>query len=395
MVQPSIFGLLEALDSAYIDVRQTRCVQVRNKNAMCMKCASACTSGCISYNDNKLVIEQERCIGCGTCATVCPTCALEARHPSDASLYAQCLTASKAARGIAVITCERLFRAAQETVDPEKVVVVTCLGRVEESLIVRLVAAGVSDVVLVKGACGECEHAKGEACARSVCDTANTLLEAWSHAQCVRILDTLPVEACLGGCEGKVHAQAASAAADDAAADDAAADDAAAAAPAAVAAKAPHEPSSYLKVMDDGTLPHFIPDRRERLLDALAQIGQPARNATISTRLWGHVSIDASLCTSCRMCATFCPTGAIEKFKEEDGTIGVSHRAGDCVKCRCCENICPEGAITIDDEVDVEAIVHGSSERHVMPLRTKVPGGSHSILSYMKDLIDTNQIYER
>lgn len=417
MVQPSIFGLLEALDSSYIDVRQTRCVQVRNKNAMCMKCACACTSGCISYNDNQLVINQELCIGCGTCATVCPTCALEARHPSDASLYAQCLAASKAACGSAVITCERLFRAAQGLADPEKLAVVTCLGRVEESLIVRLAAAGAHDIALVEGPCGECEHAKGEACARSVCDTANTLLEAWGHDKCARILDVLPTEVCKQGGAGNVRAQVGSALDGDAGAarkslrdgagvEGAASSSAGGANGSVVAAgalsavpvataKAPHEPSCYLKVMDDGTLPHFIPDRRERLLDALAQIGQPARNATISTRLWGHVSIDASLCSSCRMCATFCPTGAIEKFEEEDGAIGVSHRAGDCVKCRCCENICPEGAITIDDAVDVEAVVHGSSERHVMPLRTKVPGGSHSILSYMKDLIDTNQIYER
>ena len=154
-------------------------------------------------------------------------------------------------------------------------------------------------------------------------------------------------------------------------------------------------PLQYLKVMADGTLPHFIPDRRERLLDALAQMGDP-EPAMISTRLWGHVSIDMSRCTSCRMCATFCPTGAIAKFDEADGTMGIEHRSGDCVKCRCCTDICPEGALAIDDEVSTTAITEGLVERHIMPTRTKVPSGPHAILDYMKDLIsDTDQIYER
>ena len=65
-----------------------------------------------------------------------------------------------------------------------------------------------------------------------------------------------------------------------------------------------------LHVMKDGTLPHFIPDRRERLLDALAQLGEPA-GGKLATRLWGAVVIDGTKCVSCRMCATFCPTGAI------------------------------------------------------------------------------------
>ena len=70
----NFLGLLEQLQSADITVHQGRCAIVRNRNATCMKCADVCTSGCISYDDNELVIEPERCIGCGTCATVCPTC---------------------------------------------------------------------------------------------------------------------------------------------------------------------------------------------------------------------------------------------------------------------------------------------------------------------------------
>ena len=146
--------------------------------------------------------------------------------------------------------------------------------------------------------------------------------------------------------------------------------------------------------MDDGTLPHFIPDRRERLLDNLATLGEP-QDIMIETRLWGHVIIDPDLCSSCQMCATFCPTGAISKFEEEDGTFGVEHFPGDCVKCRCCTDICPEHALTLSDEVFAVDLLSGAVERYEMKPMKHKPGNPHQILDKMKDLIGIEQIYER
>lgn len=78
----NLMELFEKLESQNITVHQNRCVSVRNRNASCMRCAEACTSGCISYSDNTIIIAPEKCVGCGTCATVCPTCALEAHKPA-------------------------------------------------------------------------------------------------------------------------------------------------------------------------------------------------------------------------------------------------------------------------------------------------------------------------
>ena len=62
-----------AVDSGAIRVHRERCAKVRNRNVDCLKCAAACTSGCISLEDGELVIDASKCVGCGTCATVCPT----------------------------------------------------------------------------------------------------------------------------------------------------------------------------------------------------------------------------------------------------------------------------------------------------------------------------------
>ena len=94
------------VDSGAIRVHRERCAKVRNRNVDCLKCAAACTSGCLSLDDGELVIDASKCVGCGTCATVCPTCALESLNPSDAELKVACL---RAARGDeVVIVCSQM-----------------------------------------------------------------------------------------------------------------------------------------------------------------------------------------------------------------------------------------------------------------------------------------------
>ena len=66
----------------------------------------------------------------------------------------------------------------------------------------------------------------------------------------------------------------------------------------------------FAHVQADGTLPHFVPERRLRLFNSLKALGTPAA-PTVTTRLWGQVTIDTELCRSCRMCTVFCPTGAL------------------------------------------------------------------------------------
>ena len=146
--------------------------------------------------------------------------------------------------------------------------------------------------------------------------------------------------------------------------------------------------------MDDGTLPHFIPDRRERLLDSLAALGEP-EDVMVDTRLWGHVVIDTDACASCQMCAVFCPTGALAKFTDADGTFGVEHRPSDCVKCRSCEAICPERAIEISEEVFAVDLMGGVTDRYVMRPRAVQHDTPHTIWHKAQTMMKTDQVYER
>ena len=144
---------------------------VRNRNAGCMKCADACTSGCISFKGGSLTVTKEKCIGCGTCATVCPTCAIEARKPSDAELIAKTVAFAQANNGVAAIACE----CACDTGNT-----VVCLGRLDESFLACLAERGIRHIVLTHGACETCEHKTGYATVQAVCETIKTLFDAWN-----------------------------------------------------------------------------------------------------------------------------------------------------------------------------------------------------------------------
>lgn len=408
-----ILDLMGKLQSPGITVHQERCVLVRNRNADCLRCAEACTSGCISYDGEALTVSPERCIACGTCATVCPTCALEARHPTDAELMAACRSAAEAGEGAVVIGCGELLDRARGRYDERKVVRVECLGRVDESLLVGCAADGVETVALAHGDCAACEHATGRACAEAVCATVRTLLEAWDAPLAVKLTAKLPAATRREG--GTVAEQEARRGAErrdllqrgsreaarvGAVVAESVAEDALGAvglgsgAAGGTEGKAGETSPRYTKVMADGTLPHFIPDRRERLLDALAELGEPA-DVMVDTRLWGHVVIDPAACTSCQMCATFCPTGALRKFQDPDGTFGVEHGPADCAKCRLCASICPAGAIEISEEVFARDLLRGMTDRYAMAPRPVQHDTPHAIWHTMRLKMKTDQVYER
>lgn len=473
----NIIGVLDGVASSCVAVNQTRCAKVRNRNVACLKCAQACTSGCIALVDGELRIDASKCVGCGTCATVCPTCALEARNPTDAELLAACR--ERVRGGSVTIACKLLLEALGPLADAGACAQVVCTGRVDESLLVQLAADGCTQVNIACGQCQRCRQEQGLETTQMVVDNARTLLQAWGCACSFDI--RFPSELLLGGAtpldakaaeeaffslmrgnapvnplppepalrhssaEGDPNAPGTGSACGDpntAGGDDCAAgtreqggcEGAAAVmgggapnaapssslgaegageghgaqgtAPQPLTGEALEEAlgtffkkrvkvrtqSSLLKVMKDGTLPHFLPDRRERLLNALAQLGEP-RVDSLQTRLWGCVVIDATKCSSCQMCATFCPTGAISKYRDEDGTFGVTHFPGDCVKCGSCRDICKEGAVMLLDSVARSYLLDGVVHRYIMRPRA-VELGPHQMKDTMQQYMDI-PIYER
>lgn len=421
----NILELFERLESQSLSVQPHRCVVVRNRNATCRRCAEACPTGAIAVADNDLAVAPEACVGCATCATVCPTAALEARKPDDKELLRAAVAALQANDGVAVVMDEAMQAAAEGRYDPTRVVAVKSLARVDESLIAVLAAGGASSVVLVAGprrkegfapsadaAQTAAEGAEAPAgddaadpsgvdrTARRVRDAAALLLETWGSDATVKLTSKLPRSVRLSepaefdagrrGFFSTMRDEARSAAlitAEHVVREKLGAEE--------------EEEPAFAKVGEDGTLPHFLPERRGRLLLALSSLGEPA-DVMIDTPLFGHVVIDGEVCTSCQMCATFCPTEAIRKFgdgataAETGKPFGIDHYTGRCVQCCCCEDICPVGALTLSTDVFAADITkRGRSERIPMKPRPRKLNDPKSIVNAMSALIDCPNVYER
>jgi Fe-S-cluster-containing hydrogenase component 2 len=392
----NILNILEKIESPAVGVHQERCVLVRNRNASCRRCSDACVSGAISCAEDKLDIIPDLCIGCGTCATVCPTGALEAKNPPDKILFANGLAATKATKGAPVIACSTYLDSYRAPYERDAIVETKCLGRLEESFLVGLVANGAKMVTLVSGDCTQCPYGNGLDTARLVCDTATVLMEACGHADASFVFaEKLPSHVCLASTDPK-HAQGLSRR-EFFSQMKQSTRTAAASAVTGIAdgqSKNPQGSPRYVHVREDGSLPHFIPTRREKLLDWLSLLGYP-EEGDIPTRLWGHVSIDTHLCTACMMCANFCPTEALVKYKEEDGSVGIDHYPSRCVHCCLCRDICLCRAITVDEEVPALALAEVTGERYEMKVPDEPKAGTNPMYNKLSSMLGKDQVYER
>ena len=417
-----MINLIDEMNSPLLAVEPQRCVLVRHRNGECLRCAAVCTTGAISLGEEGIVVSPEKCIGCGTCASACPTGCLTAANPTDEELFGAVEAALAENEGRVAIACERAFamasgnrmkrdscdatapsfvpgKIAGATSDGRPLVGVVCLGRVDESLLVEATARGARSIQLISGPCESCPHRCGGALSDEIIVSAETLLAALGtpspidrirlqHASDTReILRLRPT----ASAQDDINAVNAATVAD--ASEDCLSESGYPVAPPTGESQQDSREPQFAHVQADGTLPHFVPERRLRLFNSLKALDTPAA-PTVTTRLWGQVTIDTELCRSCRMCTVFCPTGALTRFDAANDAFGVEHRSALCMQCRLCETICPEQAITVAEEVSADEFLSGKKFRFTMQPIGWNPGAEDSIASRMARFIKVDNLQE-
>lgn len=406
----AMIDLIGTMASPKLRVHRDRCVLVRNRNAECLHCAEVCTSGAIAFGDEGLAVTPEKCIGCGTCASACPSGCLEAAAPTDEELFGAMAAALQRSSSVAfacgtVLGEEEPGQVIGSLPGGGCIIAVTCLGRVDESLLVEAVVRGAQKIQLIGGDCEHCAHRSGGELCDKIMASAEHLLEALDIASPFERLSVdeiyyapFPVRptAALGGEEPAVSGTDVQEDSVDGPASSRPVRSWAADPAARTALKPGHGidfTPKYVHVQSDGTLPHFVPERRLRLFNSLKALGAPQVD-TVETRLWGQVDLDTELCRSCRMCTVFCPTGALARFDAPGGAFGVEHRSALCMQCRLCETICPEQAITVRSEVDFNEFLTGKKFRFAMLPVGWNPGAEDAIATRMARFVKTDTMQE-
>jgi len=347
--------IAESLGSSHVYVAPHRCVKVRNRNAKCSKCVDACAHDAVQVGGNKLSIVAPLCVGCHACTTACPTEALIPIDPQDSELLDSIASATLAAEGKSVFACARM--AARHVAEPEKYAQVSCLARMEEGVLLQLAARGIGDIVLVDGVCSTCKYRANIPLIDTVVDTANQLLAAQGSDTRVQRVSSFPESVLAEDAHASYTASRRSFFTQAGSMTRSAAKTAAEkSVEQMLGAQKKVEPTlrERLQMGAGNNLPQFQSDRHMHVLDAMYELGESQVDA-IDTRLFGNVSIDTEKCSTCFMCTTFCPTGALKKSEEPlpEGAEGelLEFSVADCVQCRLCADACLKKCITVDTRV--------------------------------------------
>jgi len=376
-----ITDVAEALRTLPVAVSCGRCTHYHHKSSGCVRCVEVCPAGAITVSADGPALDPVSCLGCGACASACPTGALEALQPDDPTL-AEAIALRAPLYGHITIACKQ----APGTVAP---VVLTCLARLDVSLLLHAFAEGATSVSLCTGACSECATGAVEPYIHGTVAAVAEILAALGSSGRIAAGEGLewpqsPAVAERGGVSRRAFFQILRSGT---------------AGYAAKAASMVFGDASAEPVREDPRhrLEAYLPGKHGRLIDAVRALGAAAGTAraggvpnTAAVEALGIFvtpGIDVDRCNGCSLCARICPTGALAtagggERHGEDGAgdpgggaenaaknaaetaiaCGITCDPATCVACGLCAETCPARAISLEP-VAISAILGGGGRR--------------------------------
>jgi ferredoxin len=319
-------SLFRAFDLARRPVavwRRERC----SGGLACSACLSCCPRGALLEKQGRVVVDGDRCTGCGACVLACRNgaFALPGAFVEDLSAAAGVLVRSiksgVPAIGIA-ITCQH-STSGPRVGEQWLVLRVPSLEMVTAGWMLQLVNAGVA-VRLAACDAKECGDRAADL-ERFVRDLGAVLglssgASAFSEVSAVR--DRVAGAAAAVGPNGDVRIEL-------------------------------REPEATMQILS--ALAAFDPGRSTWRAQGR---GCP----------FGSVKIDSVACSLCEVCVATCPTGALSSERDESGLVSLNLDPGRCTACGACLDTCPEGAVTLERAIEGADVAAG---RRVVAVATE------------------------
>ena len=320
-----------------------RCLVEKNAVGGCDKCMQACPHDAVRI-DQRVTILEEACTGCGLCVQVCPSGALEYDLLSSlGTLKTQGTTsASSTQRVPASLKCSKV---------PGDGATLECLGRVTPAMLLASAAWG-QRLTLARSDCDGCTL--GSASVPAAIENVVQIAQAYREH-----LITPPLEVSIaqyGVPENTVRYGV-----PDQHLHDSANLEPVVATPAPLTAASVSRRDAMQAMLRNsrGGVARVIPDKLIPGVDTKVEAQQipdewvwrkkalrPTPQAD-APQYWPAPVVDDN-CIFCPVCTNVCPTSAITRDRQSDGTYKLTLEVGACTGCNACVLSCPPNAMTLE-----------------------------------------------
>jgi ferredoxin len=305
----------------YVQYDEKLCAHSRNTKTGCTRCLDVCATDAVRSLGDKIWAHPFLCMGCGDCATTCPTGALHFAFPAVADIGTRLRKLLSVYRGAGGKDAALLFHNATSGREliarlarvgkglPARVLPIEVHGvaTIGIDVVLGAIALGASQVYSLLDDTGADEHgALLDQQARIGNAILNGLGYSGTHWQTLRAADAAALQAALWSSQ-----------------------------PAATVA----EPATFnLSNRKRETLDFAIHHLVQQASVPPEQIALPAGSP------FGTLTVDASRCTLCKSCIGACPSSALQDTVDAPKLRFIER---NCVQCGLCETTCPEQAISL------------------------------------------------
>jgi ferredoxin len=299
------------------------CVHSRARQPGCDRCLDICSTEAIRADGDHVLVEPHLCMGCGACATVCPSGAMTYAYPASPTLGAEvrtllatyraaggrdaCLLFHDAAGRELILRLGRQGRGLPSRVIPVEIHHIAAAG-IDAWL--GALAYGASEIaVLATGA----EAPQYAAALEQQMAFAEAIVQALgyqgTHAQLIRAADSATLETAVWALRP---------------------------------ALAVRVPATF----------HWTADKRASIALAVEHLLSHAPTPRTQVALgagapFGTLLVNRDACTMCLACVGSCPVGALLDHPQAE-VPQLRFIEAKCVQCGLCAATCPEDAIALE-----------------------------------------------
>lgn len=322
----------------------TLCSRFRSTKSECAACAAVCPApGAVRLGDgvgNNGAEINAACVACGACVSACPNGAI--RLLEDDQRVAERIAQKVRAGEVFHFACSRAEGCAE--------MVLPCLSRLTEALVLEAIRRGAQRVELRAPDCSGCGLRKTAhqwertlAFSQALCESAGLGMARVSSMR-VKVGDAEEIRLPARTPNARRRLFGAIAERWKTSGD--------APVPEADAAEAA-EPEAFREIVKR----HSENSKRTdllRVLDALPGLKVTTKEVLTAGIPLAQLEVDQR-CVGCNVCETLCPTGALT-HREEGGSYALDFDAAQCTGCRVCELACYHQALHLRETVDLSQL---------------------------------------